>query len=361
MKRILPYTLIILAVFSCKSVPRKSLHTMDISEADSLSVKTAHDTSLAKPHEMEQDSLALPEEAVSPMVTDSVLYTALVNSLCSGDTTGLWPVKGLPVPKAGAILPFKRVVAYYGNMYSKDMGVLGEYAPEALWNKLRKEVKAWEEADSLTPVQPAIHYIATTAQGRAGSDGKFRLRMPPSQIDSALSIAKMGDAILFLDIQPGHSTVQDEVPVIEEYLKMPSVHLAIDPEFYMKGNSVPGRRMGTMSAEEVNWCIDYLSDLVKTYDLPPKILVIHRFTQPMLTDSDKIRPTPEVQVVIDMDGWGAIHLKQNTWHNFIYPYPVQFTGFKLFYKNDLKGAPHRLMTPQEILSLTPKPIYIQYQ
>ena len=40
--------------------------------------------------------------------------------------------------------------------------------------------------------------------------------------------------------------------------------------------------------------------------------------------------------------------------------PVQFTGFKLFYKNDTKRG-SRLMTPEEILQLTPKPVYIQYQ
>ena len=40
--------------------------------------------------------------------------------------THLWPVKTV-YPKDGAILPFSRIVAYYGNLYSKKMGVLGEY------------------------------------------------------------------------------------------------------------------------------------------------------------------------------------------------------------------------------------------
>jgi hypothetical protein len=40
--------------------------------------------------------------------------------------------------------------------------------------------------------------------------------------------------------------------------------------------------------------------------------------------------------------------------------PVQFTGFKLFYHNDTKkGEP--LLTPGELLLVTPKPHYIQYQ
>jgi hypothetical protein len=40
---------------------------------------------------------------------------------------------------------------------------------------------------------------------------------------------------------------------------------------------------------------------------------------------------------------------------------VQFTGFKLFYKNDVKRPPHRMLTPSEIMKLTPHPVYIQYQ
>jgi hypothetical protein len=39
---------------------------------------------------------------------------------------------------------------------------------------------------------------------------------------------------------------------------------------------------------------------------------------------------------------------------------VQFTGFKLFYRNDKKNG-SRLMTPAEVLALHPKPLYIQYQ
>ena len=39
---------------------------------------------------------------------------------------------------------------------------------------------------------------------------------------------------------------------------------------------------------------------------------------------------------------------------------MQFTGFKLFYRNDTKKG-NALMTPAEILMVEPKPLYIQYQ
>jgi hypothetical protein len=284
-----------------------------------------------------------------------------MDSLANGDTTGLWPVKSAPYPYKGAILPYYRVVAYYGNLYSKRMGVLGEYPPDTLWQKLNAEVAKWEKADPFTPVKPAIHYIVTTAQGEPGKDSLYRMRMPKSQIDSALSIARMGDALVFLDIQVGLSSVRQEVPVIEEYLKLPHVHLAIDPEFAMYGGKRPGTVIGTMNAEQINWCIKYLQKIVRKYHLPPKMLVIHRFTDNMVKDARLIKPLSEVQIIMDMDGWGSPQLKRNTYRRCIYREPVQFTGFKLFYKNDLKQAPNRMLTPEEILALRPKPIYIQYQ
>ncbi len=67
-----------------------------------------------------------------------------------------------------------------------------------------------------------------------------------------------------------------------------------------------------------------------------------------------------MQVVIDMDGWGGQAKKQGTYNNVIATEPVQFTGFKLFYKNDvLEGT--TMLTPPQVLELTPAPIYIQYQ
>jgi len=288
-------------------------------------------------------------------------YDDRILKLANGDTTGFWPVKPQPYPLKGAILPFKRIVAYYGNLYSKNMGILGEYPPEELWEKLHMEIDAWEKADPSTPVQPAIHYIAVVAQQSPMNDGTYRMRMPEHQIDSALAIANMGNAIVFLDIQVGLSTVEQELPLLEKYLKMPHVHLAIDPEFSMKDGTPPGKKIGTYDAKDINFCSDFLVNLVQENNLPPKIFVIHRFTQHMITNYKQIKLHPEVQIVINMDGWGAPALKLNTYKQYIWKEPVQFTGFKLFYKNDLRQFPHRMLTPVELMRLQPHPIYIQYQ
>src|SRR5262245_54126205 len=72
----------------------------------------------------------------------------------SAEYAKLWPVKHAPTPLPGALLPAKRIVAYYGNPLSKRMGILGELPPEQMLARLDKEVTAWNKADPGTPVQP---------------------------------------------------------------------------------------------------------------------------------------------------------------------------------------------------------------
>jgi hypothetical protein len=185
--------------------------------------------------------------------------------------------------------------------------------------------------------------------------------MPDDQIEHALSMASSVNGLLILDVQVGKSTLQQELPMLEKYLKMPQVELAIDPEFSMKYGNPPGTVIGTFDAADINYAAQYLAGLVRDNYLPPKILIVHRFTQDMVTNYKKIQPLREVEIVMDMDGWGSQAKKEQTYNAVIYSEPVQFTGIKLFYKNDLKPPSTGMLTPAQILSLTPAPIYIQYQ
>lgn len=274
-------------------------------------------------------------------------------------TTYRWPVQA-PYPLGGAILPFKRIVAFYGNLLSTQMGVLGEYPEDVMLRKLDEEVALWSVADPTTQVQPALHYIVVTAQGSPGKDGMYRARMPDSEVDKVIELAKKRDAIVFLDFQVGFSTIQRELPLYDKYLLLPEVHVGIDPEFSMKYGVRPGFAVGTYDASDINFVIDHLSKIVRDNNLPPKILIVHRYTEKMVTNYRNIRPTPEVQVVMHMDGWGGPENKKSTYRSFIASQPVQFTGFKLFYKNDRWNG-FEMLTPHEILRLNPQPIYIQYQ
>jgi hypothetical protein len=241
------------------------------------------------------------------------------------------------------------------------MGILGEYPKDTMLARLKQEVANWQQADPRTPVVPALHYIATTAQLAPGKDNTYRLRMPHREIDRTIEYAKEIDALVFIDIQIGHSTLQRELPEFDEYLKRPDFHLGIDPEFSMKDGRRPGAVIGTMDAEDINYVSDHLARIVREHNLPPKMLVVHRFTRGMVTNYRNIKTRPEVQIVIDMDGWGPPNLKLDSYRAYVWEEPVQFSGIKLFYKNDIKAPPHTLMTPQELMKLRPLPMYIQYQ
>ncbi len=344
MKNIL-IALIFFGIASCNAVNKKE--DPQTTEADSLKAQTSDTASLptSKPAQIQGSTV------------DSTEYRSLKLKIANGDSSGRWPVTD-PVPLQGAIFPKHRVIAYYGNLYSKQMGILGELPKDSMFKRLKEEVDRWQKSDETFKVIPALHYIAVTAQ--AGGTKK-RLRMPFHQIDTILKWSDEIDALTFLDIQVGWSTLQEEVPALEKYLSMPNVHFGIDPEFSMKYGDVPGKKIGTFNADDINFVINYLSGLVKKHNLPPKILVIHRFTSDMVTGYKNIKLTPEVQVVIDMDGWGNKDLKRATWQRNIFPEPVQFTGFKIFYKNDLKNKSQGLYTPEELNKFVPMPVYIQYQ
>ncbi len=268
------------------------------------------------------------------------------------------PAVPLQQPKhaKAALLPAHRIVAYYGNPSSARMGILGALPLDSMQHHLDGQVRAWALADSTLPVLPALHLVTIVAQSIPGASAKYRLRAPDTLIERISDWAEQHDELLFLDVQVGRSTVAEEVGSLTKYLSRPWVHLALDPEFAMDSTTVPGCVIGSLDAREVNVAIDTLIRVMQRYDLPPRILVVHRFTEKMLTGSDSIRLDPRVQVVIDMDGFGPPGLKRGAYRAVVGGRPVQYTGFKLFYQQD-----RPLMTPAEVLALKPPPLFILYQ
>jgi hypothetical protein len=269
----------------------------------------------------------------------------------------LWPVKG-PAPLPGSILPGKRVVAFYGNPKSRRMGILGEFDSDDMLRKLDAEVAAWNRIDPTTPAIPALHVIVLVADGYPGSSGKYRTRHDSAMIEMVYGWARSRNALMFVDLQVGQSTLQAELPWIEKFLIRPDVHLGIDPEFSMKGGGIPGKRIGTYDAADVNYASRYLANLVDRHKLPPKILVVHRFTPKGVTNTSRIQLDPRVQLVMHMDGFGPPWMKRDTYWRDIKREPVQFTGWKQFtkLKNDRPPTPRG-----DILRLWPVPHYIQIQ
>ncbi len=321
------------------------------------------------------------EESGQTAGADSTASRAVPTSAVSGDSAAAAPKSdsvAMVIPGADTLqfkgtlpdtlLPNRRIIAYYGNPHSKKMGALGEYPKDEMLRRLDQQAAEWAKADPSRPIQKALHLVAISAQGAPGKDGNYRLRMTDRTIRKVIKWGADHGAIVFLDIQVGLANLPGELEYLRPYLKLPYVHLGIDPEFSMKTGARPGTRIGTYDAADVNKAVSFLADIAEENNLPPKILVVHRFTQRMVTNYQNIKKNPKVQIVMHMDGWGPPSLKIDSYRDYIVKEPVQFTGFKLFYKNDLKKVDNRsrhksphLMEPEEVLALEPKPVYIQYQ
>lgn len=253
------------------------------------------------------------------------------------------------------LLDERLLITWYGNPRSSRMGILGEVSGAARAEGLRRQAAAYRP---LTPkrVLPAYHLVAVVAQCTAGADGKWRRRETADVITGLLEDARANGFALVLDVQPGHSTVAAEVAALATHLAEPDVHLALDPEFAMRSCDVPGRRIGALRAADVNLALDLLERVIRDNGLPGKALILHQFTLGMLPDKGAIRPSRLVDVVLDMDGFGSRSLKRATYRAIMRQRPLPFAGVKLFYRQDTG-----LLTPADVMALTPAPSVVIYQ
>lgn len=235
------------------------------------------------------------------------------------------------------------------------MGILGRLSGDALADGLRRQAAAYKQV-SQKEVLAAYELIAVVAQGQPGSDGLYRRRESREVIDRMLKEARAAGFKLILDIQTGRSTVLSELRHLAPYLDEPDVYVALDPEFSMGSDGIPGRRIGTMPASEVNDAIAVLENVIAQHDLPPKVLIVHQFTTGMLPDKESIWDSKSLDVVLDMDGFGPPELKRHTYKTVLRQRPLEFTGFKLFYIQDTG-----LLEPAQVLALSPSPSVIIYQ
>lgn len=259
-------------------------------------------------------------------------------------------------PDDGSLLPQYRLLLFYGFPGNADMGILGEHDLNRLLELLREQAAAYEAADPSRPVKIAFEVIASVAQEEPQVDGSYLLDAPSSLLNEYADFARENDILLFFDVQIGRRTVATEVEGLRPWLELPFVHLALDPEFAMREGQIPGEHIGQVDAADVTWTQNYLAGLSAELGLPPKVLIVHQFKLSMIENKDQIAPVAGVQLVIDMDGWGSPDLKRATYDAVITQHPIEFHGVKLFY-----GQDQPVMTPEEVLELSPVPDLIIYQ
>lgn len=262
----------------------------------------------------------------------------------------------LALPAGGeSVLPEHRLVVSYGAPQSPRLGILGIDAPSDAARDLQRRA-AWY-AFSDRPVLPAMELIATLVTEAPGDDGAYRMRQSPATIRGYLRAARSIGALLILDLQPGRARVADEITAYESFLREPDVGLALDPEWAMGPNQLPGEVIGSMDAGTINAAAARLSGIVEEHDLPEKVLILHQFTDDMVKRPRLIRSWPGVAIVSNADGFGAVELKKQTYRRVVSRHrPSRYHGFKLFREEDPE-----LMRPRAVMGLRPRPDLVMYE
>ena len=247
-------------------------------------------------------------------------------------------------------------VALYGHPGAPVLGSLGEQDVDAAIERAQRVARDYAGNDR--PVVATFEIITTVASSSAGADGDYSNEFPEETFTPWIDAAADAGVHVVLDLQPGRDTFPSQLAEIEGLLAQPHVSLALDPEWRVGPGERPGGgRIGSVDGQEVNDTIDALDQLVRRYDLPPKMLVVHQFTDSMVTYRSIIRGTDNVTVVFQMDGFGSLDLKRRSWDRMVADLPPgALTGWKNFYDED-QPTP----TPAETLAQRPAPTYVSYQ
>ncbi|MCY3863378.1 MAG: hypothetical protein OXG67_15645 [bacterium] len=302
--------------------------------------------------------------ALSPEIRRMISSASEVESLSEFDDDAIWQLevirRGHELPGGGLLLfgaGFnRRLVAMYGHPSGPGLGVLGEQGPDEGVERLQSIAEGYDADGSM--VLPTFEVIATVASAGPGDDGDYSAETTRAEIRPWVEIAAANDMYVVLDLQPGRTDYLTQAKIYEEFLRLPHVGLALDPEWRLKPNEVHLRQIGTVDAAEINQVVEWLAGIVREEALPQKLLILHQFRLQMITNRHLVDTPPELAVLIHMDGQGPVRDKINTWNLLTnQPDAEQFYwGWKNFYDEDFTIA-----TPDQVLELTPIPLFVSFQ
>ena len=273
-----------------------------------------------------------------------------------GQTTSQSPASTLP-GGGTRIFPDHRLVGYSGYPGSPALGRLGVGTLDDRAAEIT--TLAGQYAAGRRPL-PVFELIATVVHAKPGPDGLYRTRIDQEIVRRHLDAARRHGAILLLNIQPGRAAFLDEVKFWEPWLREPDVGLALDPEWAVKAGQVPGKVFGRTTGAELDTIAAYVAGIVAANRLPEKVVLYHQLHTSIVREPAGLRPHPGVALVVSVDGIGTPGQKTATWRSIVAVTPEHVhKGFKLFYDEDTATGP--LMTPTQVLSLTPQPEYVLYE
>lgn len=248
----------------------------------------------------------------------------------------------------------RRLVAYYGTAGTGALGVLGETAPDTMVRRLRRAAAPFRGRHE-PQVQPVFELIATIADRTPGPGRDYNHDIPKRDVQRYIRAAHRHDALLLLDLQPGRAGFLSVAKRWAWALRDPYVGLALDPEWRMGRGGIPGQRIGSVDAREVNRTSAWLRDLVARNRLPQKLFVLHQFRTDMIRRIDAIRPRRGLVMVQHVDGFGTQGQKLDTFHTVARPGRFVM-GLKLFYDEDV-----RRFRPAQVRAIRPEVRFVSYQ
>jgi hypothetical protein len=270
------------------------------------------------------------------------------------------PVTGrAELPRGGtSLFPRYRLVGYSGGEASRAFGRLGIGNLDKRIAEMDRAGRAYTKGGR-QPL-PVLELITVIVQAGPGRDGEYRSRIDNAQIARYLAAARRHKALLLLNIQPGRADFLAEVKALQRWLVEPDVGIALDPEWAIGKHQVPGHVFGRTTATELNAVAAYLSAFTVAHGLPEKAMVVHQLAPRIIHRVQDIKRHPGVEMVLSVDGIGARKAKVATWRRLVKPLPpAVHPGFKLFFEED--RAHGKLMTPAQVMALTPTPDYVLYE
>ena len=248
----------------------------------------------------------------------------------------------------------RTLVAYYGTAGTRALGVLGETEPDTMVKRLRRAAAPFRGRDS-PPVQIVFELIVTIADRAAGPGRDYNHDIAVRDVRRYIRAAHRHHALLLLDVQPGRSGFLTVAKRWAWALRDPYVGLALDPEWRLGREGIPGQQIGSVDATEVNRTSAWLRDLVARNELPQKLFVLHQFRSDMVRRIDAVRPRRGLVLVQHIDGFGTPGQKLDTFRTVARPdrFPM---GFKLFYDEDVPR-----MLPSQVSAIRPRVRFVSYQ
>ncbi|HXK34100.1 MAG TPA: hypothetical protein VNM91_08830 [Dehalococcoidia bacterium] len=316
--------------------------------------KSAH--AVAPPKAAPPPSEAVAAEA--PAAPDAPPAAAASSDAGAPEQPGeAGPAASPPGQRPASLLADNQAVVFYGTPLARGLGILGQFEGADAADRVRRQAELFDQLNGDgRGAFGVMDLIYAVVQDQPTSNGLFLSYMPDQVVNAYIGHAEAHGVQVMLDLQIGRGDVLEEVKKIERFLVNPRVHVAIDPEYAVGSGGWPLATPGTIDGHQINAVQDYVASLVAAHHLPPKMVVVHQYLADTIRDGEAVRDVPDVDLVLNYDGFGAIGEKDKKYRYFSGQPHAQHPGYNIFLQLD-----ERVLSEQELMQLEPLPDVVFYQ